>query len=344
MRVVFDPALGQLRVRPGFALDQRGRAIAIGKDQCLDLVTFVEQNRLTLPMLAKVDTGVDLDLVVRAGACLERPVQAIAPECNGSDEDIAWSRLTEKAELALVAVTNDAPPADPLGTLIAAIEAGSYAPAAGDVEGTAIAALVAAAKLPGADPALGACIARQALLVASLSCPDPWPEPRAEECHVLLARLKGLRRVSGPAGLTVTITGIDTALRLLAPPAWAAIDRAPWQAAPEPVQGPRVQAASLAGQVISLSFDRPVAAASLVAGAFDLSDLSPTALVPATFVLAPTGPAAAPTGATLTLAGPSAGKLRLAAYGTGPHPIVDSDFLALGQRPGGDGQNFTRNF
>lgn len=347
LEVRYDPQRGELRVSPGFALDCQGRAIDIRKAQCLDLVTFVEQNRSRHPMLAGVEAGagVDLDLVISAGACMERPVQSIAAECNGESQDLAYSRLTERPELDLVAVTQADPPPDALGDLLAAVAAGTYQPAPEEVEGQRLVALAKAAAQPGAGAAAAAAVARQALLVASLTRPAPDDGLVAGEgCHVLLARLIGVRRVMGDAGLRVEVAEIRCDLRPLALAHWALQPRRPWDMPPLPVLGPQVTAAALAGQVITLGFDRAVAGASLVPGAFQLTELTAAGLAPVAFALAPVGPVQAPTGATLTLAAPAQGRLRLVVRGTGDHPIVDAAFQALGQAPGLEGQNFTAIF
>jgi hypothetical protein len=177
------------------------------------------------------------------------------------------------------------------------------------------------------------------LLVASLNRPDPRP-PVGEATHLLLARLQGVRRQTAAAGASVGIGAIRADLRTLALTEGSLQTRQPFADPPAPVTGPRVTGAARAGLVVTLAFDRSVAPASLVPAAFQLLDLTPASLAPAAFTLAATGPAAAPTGVTLTLAAAPQGLLRLVVRGTGPNPIVDADFRALGERAGEDGRNF----
>lgn len=339
MAVRYDPDTGILTLHPGFAIDQQGRAIALDRPRCLDLVAWVEENRSRLPMLADVATGVDLDLIISAGSCLERPVQAIAPECNGSGADTAYSRRSEQPHPELVAATNPEPPSDPLGDVLDQLASGSFTPDPTRPEEQRLADL--AALVAGGNLTAAAGMARQALLVASMALPAPLSGAVLEDNHLLLARLEGVRRVETSDRVSVTIAAIRCDLRPLLPPQAMYAPRQPQlpDAAP-PGIGPQVSTATRNGPLIEIAFDRAVAPGSLRDGAFQILELTDSDLTAAPFTLAPSGPAGAPTGAVLTLQTDPAGLLRLVVFGTGPSPVVDPAFNALGQRPGTDGQNF----
>lgn len=340
LKVTFDDATGILRVSPGFAVDQLGREIEIVSPQCMDLSAYIDENRTRLAALEDVDKGVDLDLVVSAGACLERPVQAIARECNGSDADVAYSRLTERPQLDLVAASakEEAPAPDPLGDLYKKIADGVFTPDPHSPEQQALALLAAQAAQAGATPETRAAFTRQAALVASLEADPPAPAVVLEDVHLTLARLEGVKypaKSKTPAHIDNIRCDVR---RLLLPQSYLQIRSDP--PPPAAVIGPVVTGATRNGLEIDITFSRAVAPAALVESAFQLLDLTSAAMTAPSFNMQATGPAAAPTGAKLTLAATPKGTLRLVVFGTGATPIVDSAFIALGQTPGEDGRNF----
>lgn len=101
--VSFNPRSRELAVEPGLALDSEGRELHLGTRLCLDLDKWYEANQDRLGA-----DNLQVDVVVRYRACLDRPVPAIAGECDDSPET-AYSRTLETVHVDLEAPV-DRPP------------------------------------------------------------------------------------------------------------------------------------------------------------------------------------------------------------------------------------------
>lgn len=99
---------GEIRVRPGFALDAAGRELHLDCDACLSIAAWYAAHKDDPEVVAAVRTDADgtvrfdAHVVARFRACPARPVPSISEPCNGSGGDVAYSRTQETAELLLL--------------------------------------------------------------------------------------------------------------------------------------------------------------------------------------------------------------------------------------------------
>lgn len=99
---------GEIRVRPGFALDAAGRELHLDCDACVSIAAWYAAHRDDPEVVAAVRVGangvvrLDAHVVARFRACPARPVPSISEPCNGSGGDVAYSRTQETAELLLL--------------------------------------------------------------------------------------------------------------------------------------------------------------------------------------------------------------------------------------------------
>jgi hypothetical protein len=107
--VTVDDASRELRVGPGLALDEAGHELYLSFLSCLDLGAWFDTTSADKTADLKVhrDGSFDAYVVVRYAACLAQPVPAMSSPCDGSANDIAYSRVNETVELLLM--PNEAP-------------------------------------------------------------------------------------------------------------------------------------------------------------------------------------------------------------------------------------------
>lgn len=102
--VVIDSDSGQLRVRPGLAVDGLGREVASSADMCLDVHEWLVDQMTNFGF--KPDGGPDryslsAQLVLTHAACLSRPVPSVSSTCGQATDTVAYSRVIEMAHLDL---------------------------------------------------------------------------------------------------------------------------------------------------------------------------------------------------------------------------------------------------
>jgi hypothetical protein len=112
-RVSFDSASRELGVDPGLALDAHGRELYLGRRVCLNIDDWHAKH-------GNGEEDLVLDVNVRWRACLDRPVPALAGECDDSPET-AYSRIQETVQIDLE------PPVDRPPTTFLRVRAGTDA-------------------------------------------------------------------------------------------------------------------------------------------------------------------------------------------------------------------------
>jgi hypothetical protein len=336
--VSFQPALTELRVGPGLAVDALGRDLALDQTQCVNLVKWWLQHQkeeafADLPSLD--DATFDLDVVVCYSTCLSSPVPAIAEPCAGQASDIAYSRVCETVTLQLVRAAPmdaEAAPAPAPGS-----------PPASAAEGNCDPAPVPQPPVDLPWPAGRAALA-EALAAQSIAPPDPIDS--ADLC-LPLARLRGLHLQQGADGWTATVGRIDLAVRplLLATGVLQNL-LSPALATPAYEAGPAVvgDEPSLApDDLVTLRFDQALAPASVQPEAFAVSEFDATtgwsliAVSSATYT-AP-GPLTPATVALQLARAVTGALLRVAVIGTGSTPLLGEQLIPAGApHPRGDGR------
>jgi hypothetical protein len=95
----------ELAVAPGLALDAAGHELHLDATACVDLGKWYDKHKADVDFKFTDDgrggVAFDAHVVARFRACLARPVPAIADPCEGSETDVAFSRVSETIELCL---------------------------------------------------------------------------------------------------------------------------------------------------------------------------------------------------------------------------------------------------
>ena len=107
--VSVDPARGEIRVKPGLALDAAGHELHLDGDACLDVAAWLakrldDKDPELLAVLARVGNSVTFDarVVIRYRACCSREVPALAEPCEGGGGATVHSRVEETVEVLLL--------------------------------------------------------------------------------------------------------------------------------------------------------------------------------------------------------------------------------------------------
>jgi hypothetical protein len=107
--VSVDPARGEIRVKPGLALDPAGHELHLEGDACLDVAAWLkkklqDEDPDLLAVLSRVGNVVTFDarVVIRYRACCSREVPALAEPCEGGGGGTVHSRLQETVEVLLL--------------------------------------------------------------------------------------------------------------------------------------------------------------------------------------------------------------------------------------------------
>jgi hypothetical protein len=98
----------RLRVRPGLAVDRRGRELRLEVSQCLDLAGWATEWLARYPPKDGQD-WVHAYVVAEFNSCLDRPVPALADPCDVTRRHDSPSRVVETTRIRIIAK----PPAPP---------------------------------------------------------------------------------------------------------------------------------------------------------------------------------------------------------------------------------------
>lgn len=110
--VSVDPARGEVRVKPGLALDEAGHELHLDGDSCLDVAAWVakrleEKDPDFLAVFRRFGADrravFDARVVIRYHACSSREIPAFAEPCEGSGGATVASRLQETVEVLMLA-------------------------------------------------------------------------------------------------------------------------------------------------------------------------------------------------------------------------------------------------
>ena len=349
--VRFDSKTFELRVAPGFAVDARGRDLALDAAQCLSLPKWWLKHRdddAYADIATPEDALLDLELVACYDSCLDRPVPAIADPCAGDAADVAYARICETLTLQLRRAAKPAPALQPSHRLLRVwLGLAPALPADQWLQDAHAAALA----LPLADqPAARAALLREVLAraVADESPAAPAAEPDESNLCLPLARLSGVRMTHAAKGWTASVDKLELGVRpvllptallqslLLAEPAPAAL-------AAGPVLRPGL--ATLAGNRVLAVFNQALEASTVVAAAFSVSEFRPGSGW-TTFTVTPSYDASASAGPTVTLAldraPDAASQLRLTVTGNGATPLLGARLIPAGApHPGADGRTLS---
>ncbi|KPF49990.1 hypothetical protein IP80_05375 [beta proteobacterium AAP65] len=189
--VQLRPERHELLVRPGLALDARGRELALAEAHCVHLGAWWMQARTQPAFAAQRElqtVTLQLLLTLQHHVCADRPVPAVAPACEAGDASaMVASRLCESARLELQDASTLPPaahgvPADEL-PVYALLGLAATLPAAGTDPDTdwavaARAAIAAAAPEDRSAAALAALDRAIALGTARVAAPEPSAEDR----------------------------------------------------------------------------------------------------------------------------------------------------------------------
>jgi hypothetical protein len=94
--VQLDTDHGEIRVKPGLALDAAGRELHLKQDACLNAAAWFEAHREDAGFeFTEDDTSITFDahVVIRFKTCLTRQVPALSEPCEGGGTGTAYSRV-----------------------------------------------------------------------------------------------------------------------------------------------------------------------------------------------------------------------------------------------------------
>lgn len=337
--VAFDPALAEVRVGAGYAIDPHGRDLDMPADQCLGLPAWWLKHRDDDDFADVPDRDnvrFDADVQLCHTGCLSRPVPAIADLCAGGSADIAYSRICESVQLNLVVRRGETAVNRSPGYHLLRVLLGLEAPLEDDAEDAwLLAELAALDALPDATrPAARAALWQHAVARAAAAL-DPG---EVQDGCLTIAHLRGIHIFldhTDPAQdvwrATVDAIAINDRATLLPTSvlqdAWQSWTRTPASA------GPRVQTASRVDTAITLAFDQPLAPASVTAAAFTVTAFDAGAGWTMLAFADPPGYDDSTRTVSLTLgAAPAATRIRITVHGSGATPLLGADFVPAGAR------------
>lgn len=343
--VSYKPAITELRVGPGYAVDGLGRDLVLDADQCVNLAKWwaarVSAKEADYnDVIDKADLTIDLDLVVCYATCLTAPVPAIAEPCAGAASDLAYSRVCETVRLQLVRrkarvigpITKPDRPIDrqpedqPL-----------------DAAKEAKAAQVIALKAAGRTKIADLLPDTRDELIDLLAAQDiaPPDESNPQDLCLTLATLNGVHIKKDGQTWQVDIAAIDIHVRqtllstavlqsLLTP----TLDTPPTPIGPQPVTG----GAKATGDLITLAFDQRLAKASVLGGVFTVTQFdqatgwSSFSVTDAAYAEPTDPPDPQPPTVTLKLdRALTAGQLtRVSVNGSGATPLLGANLIPAG--------------
>lgn len=104
---------GELKVKPGLAVDACGRELHVDVDQCVNLGRWFARHEADPNLTRTTADGIttfSAHVVLRFRACLTRAVPAMSDSCDRQELDTAYSRAYELAEVLLVPNTWEVKP------------------------------------------------------------------------------------------------------------------------------------------------------------------------------------------------------------------------------------------
>lgn len=105
--VRIDPEANEVEVLPGLALDRLGREMHLDVPMCVNVPRWLEEHRNDPELKIETDdlgnVRFEAHVAIRFRACLARPVPALSEPCEGAGHSTSFSRVSETAELLLVA-------------------------------------------------------------------------------------------------------------------------------------------------------------------------------------------------------------------------------------------------
>lgn len=115
--VKLDQEHGEIRVKPGLALDASGHELHLDADACVNVVEWFQAHKDDEGFTStQTDTGgvvFNAHVAIRFKSCLTRQVPALIEPCEGDAGGVAYSRVFETVDIRLLAdkaPTPDAPP------------------------------------------------------------------------------------------------------------------------------------------------------------------------------------------------------------------------------------------
>ncbi|MEW6705788.1 MAG: hypothetical protein AB1430_13165 [Pseudomonadota bacterium] len=356
----------ELRVGPGLAVDALGRDLQLDTAQCVSLPLWWLAHRgddAFHDVENPDDATFDLDVMACYSCCLGSPVPAIAEPCAGDAADVAYSRICETVKLSLVRAPDDdeddeaSPKPQPFHLLRMWL---SMAPPRTDADGQPLPAdqwlierwNALKAMSPAEQSAERPKLMREVLARAVAEESVAAPEHEADESDLCLriARLRGLHLKLDADGWQVDIAAIEMGVRdTLLPTSLLQALLLAEPAAQPPLAGPVVvrDGATLAGDAITLVFSQPLAAASVSATAFAVSEFvegqgwKPFTLVAPT----PTYDETDITKPSVRLKldrTPTGQRVRITVIGSGNTPLLGASLLPAGAlSPDSEGRNLS---
>jgi hypothetical protein len=358
-------ARNELVVGAGLALDAAGHELHLDHEACLDLGKWYAAHKddqdFTFTDVANGGKQFSVHVVAKFKACLARPVPAIADPCDGAGTDTAYSRVFETIDLLLrpglsqrkslpytrlrilfsVEDASDPKVADPKYDEVRTRRAAIQALPTGQQPKAYLAAFRDFAALDEID------------LLPQQAPPSIFPEDPTEVVLADVDKIIVTPTATGTWMLASPIPVPDVKVRpshvatatiqeLLCGPLFTDVTAGP----PPPPPGPRVTGATLAARAVTFTTDRPLAVPTLDAEAFSVTDYDETEgwshIDIGTVKPQPDG------SIRVALKEAPAGRLvRFIARGTGPTPLLGTDFLPLGAPGAGgadDGIDFVKMF
>ncbi|MBE0659928.1 MAG: hypothetical protein IH602_19700 [Bryobacteraceae bacterium] len=319
--VQLDTGHGEIRVKPGLALDQLGRELHLEQDACLSAAAWFEAHREDAGFdFTEDDASITFNahVVIRFKTCLTRQVPALSEPCEGGATGTAYSRVFETVEIFLR--PGNAPerpqPYHRLRLLFGLDE-----PRVGE-DGLVVESDQAVLDAPGN---LDSFRRFAALDEIDLTPPD------AEEYPVALANLNAITLSKTGSGLTLAGGAADVSVRP-AHVATAAVQEllcGKLESRGGPVADPASVLLDETAQTLSFQASAGLAAASVHAAAFSLTFFDETTGWQ-TAAINSAGYDDATRTVSISFAGPLGGSLvRFIAKGSGPEPLLGANLIAL---------------
>lgn len=354
---------GEIRVRPGLALDAAGRELHLDSLACVDVGAWYDKHKDDAGFETRPagDAGVTFDahVVAHFRACLARQVPALAEACADAGTSTAYSRINEAVELRLVpglAPTRD-PAAEPYRRLRILFGLGTPASAPADVAAADAAVVNERHRIAslGADAQPGALLAafrRFAALDEEELAPPGGDDgtgsllfPAGDEAEVVLADVPAITLQPAGGGWQLLPGVVDTSVRrtlvatatlqeLLLATLLTQIPALITGAAGG-VDGPRVVGTpTFDAKKITIEFTKPLAPSSLGEEAFRVATLDASGWNH--IKVSSRSYTAGSTTVTLTLrTAPTGDVIRLLVRGTGIEPLLGVDLTPLWGGVGG---------
>jgi hypothetical protein len=356
--VAVDQDRGEIRVKPGMALDAAGRELHLEADACLNVEKWLAKNEKDPNIeLETSDTEKKIrraHVVIKFKACLTRQVPAFMEPCNNAGTGTAYSRVFETVEIlmrpGLAPVKK--PPYHRL-RLLFGLEPAETAEGGGVTAGDqqVLDALAAIQALPGNDqpPALLAAFHRFAALDEIDLKPATSEDdartllfPGRDDEAVVLANITDLTLTKKNGSWALTAGAVDNSVRpshvatttiqdLLCGPASSASGGA------SAATGPQADHASVKfpdAHSIEFTVDKSLQAASVAPAAFSVTTFDPSA----GWQLLTVDKASyddTTKKVTLNLSSDLSWRVRLIAQGTGATPLLGVDLVPLAGELGG---------